>query len=148
MNENGVISFEKPWKYSYPNRFPTKHYWSRQGQVIAPFWSDNDIRKTGAVHYVAYSLKNGDETSPGKILLDIVNRNVQKVSDKFTGRWLLIAHWDHVHPNPHGDDDHRGIPDSELEKVMFLSWLHFLCIAIMIIVLDQQLPGCYCDQFH
>lgn len=117
MNENGVISFENPWKDPYPNRFPTEHYWSRQRLVIAPFWSDNDIRKAGAVRYVVYGLQVGDETSQGKMLLDIVNQNVQKVDDKFTGRWLLFVHWDHVHPSPHGDRDHRGIPDSELEKV-------------------------------
>ena len=117
MNENGVISFEQPWRYPYPDRFPTKHYWSRQKNVIAPFWSDNDIRKSGAVRYVTYSLQVGDETSQGKMLLDEVNRNVEKIDKEFTGKWLLIAHWDHVHPSPHGNDDHIEIPDSELEKV-------------------------------
>ena len=117
VNEDGVITFEKEWRNSHPDRFPTEHYWSRQRQVVAPFWSDNDLRKAGAVRYVAYGLQVGDETSQGKMLLDKVNQNVQKVDEEFTGKWLLIAHWDHVHPSPHGDDDHRGIPESELNKV-------------------------------
>lgn len=117
VNENGVISFEQPWRYPYPDRFPTENYWSRQGLVIAPFWSDNDIRKAGTVRYAAYSLQVGDETSKVKMLFDKVNKNIQKVDEGFIGKWLLIAHWDHVHPSPHGDDDHRGIFDSELEKV-------------------------------
>ena len=117
VNENGVISFEQPWRYSYPDRFPTESYWPRHGLAIAPFWSDNDIRKAGAVRYVAYGTQVGDKTPSGERLLDIVNQNVQKVDAEFSGKWLLIAHWDHVHPSPHGDDDHRGIPDHELEKV-------------------------------
>ena len=117
MNENGVISFDQPWRYPYPDLFPTGHYWSRQGLAIAPFWSDNDIRMAGAVRYVAYGSQVYDETSQENMLLAEVNQIVQEVDEEFTGKWLLVAHWDHVHPSPHGDDDHRGIPKNELEKV-------------------------------
>ena len=117
VNENGVISFDRPWRYPYPDRFPTKHYWSRQELAIAPFWSDNDIRKAGAVRYVAYGSRAGDKTTKGEMMLHKVNQYVKRADEEFTGKWLLVAHWDHVHPSPHGDDNHRGIPDSELEKV-------------------------------
>ena len=49
--------------------------------------------------------------------MDQVNEYIHEVDEDFTGGWLLIVHWDNVHPSPHGEDDHRGIPDSELEKV-------------------------------
>lgn len=131
VNENGVISFKQPWQYPYPDRFPTEYYWSRQGLAVAPFWSDNDIRKAGAVRYVTYTLQIGDTTSPGKKLLDEVNKRIRKVDEDFSGKWLLSAHWDHVHPSPHGDDNHRGIPKSELEKVSIVLYtFYMLCFHV------------------
>ena len=35
----------------------------------------------------------------------------------FLGTWMLVAHWDKVHPSPHGAEDHLGIPEEELDKV-------------------------------
>ena len=35
----------------------------------------------------------------------------------FVGTWMLVAHWDKVHPSPHGAEDHLGIPEKELDKV-------------------------------
>ena len=35
----------------------------------------------------------------------------------FMGTWMLVAQWDHVHPDPHGADDHMGIPEALLERV-------------------------------
>ena len=90
---------------------------------MAPFWSDNDIRKEGAVRYATYCTGNREcTTSPeGESLLSEVNAYVQSYVKEgeppFTGKWLLVVHWDHVHPSPHGDDDHKGIPEDELNKV-------------------------------
>ena len=69
------------------------------------------------MRYVSYSSQDDDTNSPGKMLMDQVNEYIHEVDEDFTGGWLLIVHWDNVHPSPHGEDDHRGIPDSELEKV-------------------------------
>ena len=118
-----MISFDKPWKFSYPDRFPPEYFWTREGIIVAPFWSDNDIRKEGAVRYATYCREHqGCVTSPeGDKLLDEVNEFVQRFIKEgeppFTGTWLLVAHWDHVHPSPHGEDDHNGIPEDELNKV-------------------------------
>ena len=121
INENGVISFDKPWKYSYPNRFPTSFYWTRQGLAVAPFWSDNDIRKEGAVLYAAYNIIERATKPEGQALMDDVNEYIQNLQEegeqRFRGKWLLVVHWDHVHPSPHGEEDHEGIPEDELEKV-------------------------------
>ena len=52
------------------------------------------------------------------MLLSQVNQRVgDLIGERFYGEWLLIVHWDHVHPSPHGEDDHRGIPEDDLEKV-------------------------------
>lgn len=120
VNENGVISFDNPWKYSYPDRFPTDFYWTRQGLAVAPFWSDNDIRKEGAVRYASYSTAEGDNAQ-GAMLMRDVNNYIQRLQEEgeqmFRGKWLLVVHWDHVPPSPHGEDDHTGFAESELNKV-------------------------------
>ena len=126
VNENGVISFEEPWKFSHPDQFPTDYYYSRNKLVVAPFWSDNDIRKAGAVRYAIYDSNEGDDNPNGQQLLSQVNKYIQNSieegSENFTGNWMLAVHWDHVHPSPHGAEDHSGISESELEKVHNTVW--------------------------
>ena len=119
-----MISFREPWKFSHPDQFPTEYYYSRNKLAVAPFWSDNDIRKAGAVRYATYSSEEGDTNPNGKELLDQVNKYIQdllteeeELEEEFVGTWLLVVHWDHVHPSPHGADDHNGIPESILAKV-------------------------------
>lgn len=90
--------------------------------AIAPFWSDNDIRKEGAVRFATFHSRDAATNPEGKRWLDQVNMYVQRTlqgegEEKFVGRWVLTVHWDNVHPSPHGDEDHRGISEEELEKV-------------------------------
>ena len=89
--------------------------------AIAPFWSDNDIRREGAVRFATFHSNDAASNPEGKNWLDQVNMYIQSTQDedegKFEGNWLLTVHWDHVHPSPHGEEDHRGINEDELEKV-------------------------------
>lgn len=121
VNENGVISFEDPWQYSYPDRFPTDYFFTRQGLAVAPFWSDNDIRLAGAVRYATYSSNDEVTNEAGQLLLHEVNEYIRdrqgEVEEIFTGNWVLVAHWDHVHPSPHGEGNQNDYPMDELEKV-------------------------------
>ena len=91
---------------------------------MAPFWSDNDIRKAGAVRYATYSSEEGADNPKGQALLNQVNEYIQNSREeddgKFSGNWLLAVHWDHVHPSPHGAENHSGISESELDKVIIL----------------------------
>ena len=123
VNENGVISFNEAWRFSHPERFPTRNFNIRaKGMAIAPFWSDIDIRKSGHIRYatVTFPSVNGVELSE-QLLLNRINRYVGSVildgDSRFRGTWFLIAHWDKVHQSPHGADDHLGIPEEELDKV-------------------------------
>lgn len=122
MNENGVISFKDPWKYSHPELFPTEKFDIRsRGSACAPFWSDVDIRKSGSVRYATASgtSQNHRETSELLNVSRFINSRLtnEENNSTFEGTWMLIAHWDNVHPSPHGADDHLGISDEELEKV-------------------------------
>ena len=61
VSENGVFSFQEPWKFSHPSRFPTDYFFTQTSNVIAPFWSDNDIRREGTVHYAAIARGDSEE---------------------------------------------------------------------------------------
>lgn len=115
VNENGIISFDGSFHNPYPQLFPVD---GSNSFVIAPYWSDNDIRRDGEVRYVTYSQSNSmsdifsgsaitSSDEQGQTLLDKVNAFVQarqsEIEDRFVGNWLLVVHWDHVHPSPHGE---------------------------------------------
>ena len=119
VSENGVISFGKPWKYSHPQLFPTDDYYIQQSFVIAPFWSDNDIRKEGTVRYTVVHPEdnnaNGNNVGPFDMAKVIITNNANDAD--FSGTWMLVVQWDKVHPHPHGADDHEGISEEFLNKV-------------------------------
>ena len=120
MSENGVISFEDPFKFPLPEPFPTSHDPITQSFVVAPFWSDNDIRREGAVRYVSYSAReNTDPNVSGlfSMLNGFIQQSQSEEEEDFVGDWLLIAHWDQVHPSPHGQDNHMGMPEAFLNLV-------------------------------
>ena len=48
---------------------------------------------------------------------EYIQRNQNDDEANFEGNWLLIAHWDHVHPSPHGEEDQRGYSDEQLSQV-------------------------------
>ena len=123
-----MISFNKPWKYSYPDTFPTSYFWTRKALAIAPFWSDNDIRKDGEVRYVSYCNlpRQCNISHEGQAVLDDVNNYVQNAIQEenkppFVGHWVMVVHWDHVHPSPHGAEDHNGITDDVLNQVCLVT---------------------------
>lgn len=123
MNENGAFSFNDPWRFSHPNRYPTTYLPTRRGHVLSPFWSDIDIRKEGTVRYVP--IQRGSTTS-GDMIMDEVStyinyRYVAGGEANFQPSWVLVAQWDEVHPHPHGSSDHEGIDENYLNRVSTLA---------------------------
>ena len=114
VNENGLFSFDKSYKFSHPNRFPTDNIYSRLRDTVAPFWSDNDIRKNGTVRYV--DIVKGSE---GNYLLEETAAYVRNtlLIEEFRPTWMIVAQWDKVHPHPHGADSHEGFSEEFLGKV-------------------------------
>ena len=127
------------------------------GKVIAPFWSDNDIRKEGTVRYITYcNITNQAQCAfhnESQIILDEVNRFIQSnqadsSQEPFVGTWMLIAQWDQVHPSPHGAEDTEGIPPEELSKVLKLECMLKLRIILQYLFFaDKHIPGSCCKQF-
>ena len=71
-------------------------------------------------------------------------RQENDTRDEFRGTWMLVAQWDRVHPDPHGADDHMGVPEALLERVGCVD----LCVTNdsvdelkYFLITDQHLPG-------
>ena len=115
VSENGVISFEQPWRFAQPEKLPTSNPSIQRIDAVSPFWSDNDIRKNGTVRYVA--IEEGSSAG-GDVILGYISRLLQRRGyPDFIGRYAIIAQWDHVHPFPHGNPSGYNISDTELNKV-------------------------------
>ena len=82
---------------SYPSQFPTSDpdsYWLFS---VAPFWSNADLRVEGSVRWRIYNRSEID-FSPVDNLISIEKNTT------YDGDWMLVVHWDGIHPFPHGDD--------------------------------------------
>ena len=101
-----MISFSKPFHKWYPSPFPG-HYYQRRFYVVAPYWADHDIRKSGEVYYETFE-KGKSKTDD--VVLDEVNRYVSlNTGQYFTGTFMILAEWQNVHPYPHGSCDFYDI---------------------------------------
>ena len=91
--------------------FPTELADTFYTYVAAPFWGDADTRRSGEVYYEVHA--TGNPTSDD--LINRVNTFLQNEEGvTFTGNWMLVVHYDAVHPWPHGDP---GTPNPILEAV-------------------------------
>ena len=105
--------------FGNPQRFPL----SSNAYIVAPFWSDNDIRRSGDVYYVTL-----DSTQDTKLFEQvntfISNQNKEGKEEKFEGSWMLIAQWARVHPYPHG---------SNYRSIYYSSFIDLVSLAINIV---------------
>ena len=87
VGSNGLISFGTLAYNSHGNSaFPgtTSRY------LIAPYWDDINIASGGTIGY---------ETFESGAYLDEVNAYIQaKLPTRFEGTWMLVAHYNAVHP--------------------------------------------------
>jgi len=101
VGTNGIISFSKPFYFWWPSPFPG-YYYLRRFYVVAPYWSDNDIRRDGEV---SYEIFQKGRSSYDDMMLDTVNYylNVNMISQtNFFGSFMILAEWRGVHSYPHG----------------------------------------------
>ena len=97
ISTKGVISFRDGWTFSLPEVFPTLTPRIQESFVVAPFWSDIDIRNEGNIFYKIYT----GETRTGRDLLRAVTSFVslkQPVAANFSGSWMLVVEWSEVPP--------------------------------------------------
>lgn len=103
VGSNGVISFGRPWLFWFSELFPTNNFFTRRAYVVAPFWSDHDIRNEGSISYQVHQLGR-EPNSPSARLLQRVSSFVNhQTGADFSGQWMLLVQWTQVHPFPHGN---------------------------------------------
>lgn len=116
-----MISFRRGFNYYIPNLFPTNRQAIRNSLVIAPFWSDIDIRLEGSIYYKKY-IRTSENESDIKLLNFISGyiANRQSNATNFTGNTMLVVQWKNVPPYPHGASSVFNQLDSFINKVSIL----------------------------
>lgn len=129
VSTNGIISFGLPFYIHQPFLFPSPFTIISSQYLVAPFWSDVDIRTEGTISYEVHSIGN----DASEAILSTVSGFISNYTgDSFNGSWLLVALWDSVHEFPATD------PAVSLTLIFILS-----CVYIIVYNfhhLDQYLP--------
>lgn len=83
--------------YEDPSPFPTTSPGSYWSYSVAPFWSNADLRIEGRVQWKIFDRSTIDFSPVDNVVSSTLNTS-------YVGSWMLVVHWDGVHPFPHGDD--------------------------------------------
>lgn len=105
IGTNGIISFDQPVYSAIPSLFPTERNHIRNLFIVAPFWDDIDLRRSGNILYKTFTTSSGNIDGI-KLANDYI---LKETGEQFDGEWMLVVTWDHVHPWPHGDGSLSGI---------------------------------------
>ena len=99
VGNNGIVSMGWEFPHRDAALFPTEQADIFYTYVAAPFWGDADTRKAGEVYYEVHA--TGTPASD-----DLINRVSAFIHTEegvtFVGNWMLVVHWNAVHPWPHG----------------------------------------------
>jgi len=115
INDNGLISFDNYLYYQLhtPKSFPL----SGRHKIIAPYWADVDIRRSGQVFY--------RQTTDPYLLARATSeiRTAFSIHQNFTIQNLLIATWYRV-----------GYYDQHYDKVRFTRTVHKISLHILFLL--------------
>ena len=119
VGDNGFISFRQGHLFSQPQLLPTADIAIRDALMLAPYWSNVDIRQQGSVHYRL--IEPGISTEDLDIaFLNFVSGFIAAEQGdnaaNFSATTMLVAQWRGVPPYPNGDGA-EGLPSSEGEFI-------------------------------
>ena len=132
IGTNGVISFGKPFHLWHPRQFPSNDPPVYSANILAPYWSDNDIRKSGNISYGSFQYTDGAEGINN--LLEDVSLHIRTFYSNaldFQGNFMIVAQWNQVHPFPHGSSDQITIANnnSSINDFVEMVCTRYLCIS-------------------
>ena len=110
--------------------------------MVAPFWTDNDIRREGNVSYEVFQAQATG--AYGDQLLDDISRYIRErnASSNFSGSFMILAEWRDVHPYPHGSSSFfDNIPFFAQVRTYIIRYKKIIGIITGIIPLEQHLPS-------
>ena len=85
VNSNGDVTFESPLTQFTPEPFPI----NGSHKIIAPFWTDIDIRNGGRLWY---RTTQNFELQQGTTKVRSLFPNIEN----FVATWMMIVTWDNV----------------------------------------------------
>ena len=118
ISDNGIVSFDIGFSSRTTSLLPGSTHTS----LIAPFWSDVDVRRHGKVFYQAHT---ESESGYVKRASDDVRDMMGGQFTEFTAGWVLVVTWDKVPQSPDGS---IGFSDSHSFKVRGL--FHLNCHVV------------------
>ena len=89
-----MISFQQPFTHHIPYSFPSEFTFISSAFLLAPFWSDVDIRQHGSIKYEIHN------DSSDSLLSKVNNFISNSTGIEFAGTWMLVAEWNQVPPFP------------------------------------------------
>ena len=90
MSNNGILSFGAPFYDYIPRRFPHTYF---PYPLIAPYWTDVDLRWNGNVIYGVYTAENGS------FYIDQLYEFLSNTGQgSFTASMIVVAQWIDVCP--------------------------------------------------
>ena len=105
ITDNGLVSLHD--EFVTAPQSPGNDFSDADGMnlvVIAPYWSDNDIRMSGVVSYALFETSHPDPDVSARI--SIVNDFVtNQTMTAFNATWLLLVEWEDCQPFPAGSSD-------------------------------------------
>ena len=129
--------------------FPTNRQAIRDSLVVAPFWSDIDVRLEGEIHYKRFF--RASEIEQEKTILNYISNYVavkQGLPTNFTASTLLVVQWKNVPPFPHGSRVRLdNILDVFTDKVPMSKTYHKWALSPndeycnIVLFLEEQLPS-------
>ena len=104
-----MISFGRPFRLWHPCQFPSNDPLVNSANILAPYWSDNDIRSSGNVSYGSFQYGDSVEGNNLLLYISLYIREFYPNASQFQGNYMIIADWDQVHPFPHGSSNLTNI---------------------------------------
>lgn len=118
--DNGFISFGQGFLFSQPVLLPSTIDAIRNALIVAPYWSDIDVRLQGSIYYRL--IEAGRTTGASDMaLLNFVSGFIAakqtNLAANFSATTMLVAQWKDVPPFPNGDGFGGNISQSEAEFI-------------------------------
>jgi hypothetical protein len=119
VGDNGFLSFRQGYLFNQPQLFPSAIDAVRNALIVAPYWSDVDIRRQGRIYYRLIEPGRSTEDLDMTLLNFVSGFIAARQSDiaaNFSATTMLVAQWRDVPPFPNGEDVER-LSQSEAEFI-------------------------------
>ena len=141
VGDNGFISFRQGHLFSQPQLLPSANAAIRDALMVAPYWSNVDIRLQGRIYYRL--IEAGRTTEELDIaLLNFVSGFIaarqSSSAANFSATTMLVAQWRDVPPFPSGAGDIEGLSENDAELINQVQTELELCFSFFVSVCPSK----------